>query len=192
MDHQSYDDLKWANVSDIPPRTYTCGYCGRIVGPSRGFYSQLTNVRLPAIYICSYCYRPTYFAEDAQLPGVPYGTPVGNVPDNVEKLYNEARNCMAVNAYTSAVLACRKLLMNVAVGQGAPENQKFIQYVEYLADKGYVPPNGKGWVDHIRLKGNEATHEIALMNQTDAEDLISFAEMLLKFIYEFPSRIPSP
>ncbi len=80
--------------------------------------------------------------------------------------------------------------MNVAVGLGADPNKSFISYVEYLADKGYVPPNGKGWVDHIRKKGNEANHEIRLMTQPDAEELISFAEMLLKFIYEFPSRIP--
>ena len=61
----------------------------------------------------------------------------------------------------------------------------------YLADNGYVPPNGRGWVDHIRKKGNEATHEIALMQQGDAEELISFVEMLLKFIYEFPARVPT-
>lgn len=81
--------------------------------------------------------------------------------------------------------------MNIAVAQGASEGKKFIDYVNYLAENGYVPPNGKGWVDHIRKKGNEATHEIIVMTQSDAEELISFAEMLLKFIYEFPSRIPT-
>jgi hypothetical protein len=55
-----------------------------------------------------------------------------------------------------------------------------------------VPPNGKGWVDHIRKKGNEATHEIVLMKKDDALELISFAEMLLKFIYEFPAQVPAP
>jgi hypothetical protein len=64
-------------------------------------------------------------------------------------------------------------------------------YVEHLAASGYVPPHGKGWVDHIRKKGNEANHEIVLMEKDDAQELISFVEMLLKFIYEFPSRIPS-
>ena len=53
--------------------------------------------------------------------------------------------------------------MNIAVVQGAEEGLKFIEYVEYLASNGFIPPNGKGWVDHIRQKGNEATHEIALM-----------------------------
>jgi hypothetical protein len=81
--------------------------------------------------------------------------------------------------------------MSVAVAQGADANKPFVSYGEYLADRGYVPPNGKGWVDHIRKKGNEANHEIRLMAQPDAEELISFAEMLLKFIYEFPSRVPT-
>lgn len=82
------------------------------------------------------------------------------------------------------------MLMNIAVEQGAKEGLKFIEYVNHLAEDGYIPPNGKGWVDHIRKKGNEATHEIALMGKGDAEELILFSEMLLKFIYEFPARVP--
>ena len=53
------------------------------------------------------------------------------------------------------------------------------------------PPNGKGWVDHIRKKGNEAAHEIVLMTKADADELIVFSEMLLKFVYEFPNRVPT-
>jgi hypothetical protein len=64
--------------------------------------------------------------------------------------------------------------------------------VQYLADAGYVPPNGKGWVDHIRKRGNEANHEIVIMTPADAKELIAFSEMLLKFIYEFPKQIPAP
>ena len=80
--------------------------------------------------------------------------------------------------------------MNVAVWEGAEEGKKFVEYVKFLADKGYVPPHGEGWVDHIRSRGNEANHEIVLMESSDAEELISFVEMLLIFIYEFPGRLP--
>ena len=80
--------------------------------------------------------------------------------------------------------------MNIAVNEGADPGLSFFKYVDYLATQGYVPPNGRGWVDHIRRKGNEATHEIALMSRDDAEELITFVEMLLKFIYEFPARVP--
>jgi hypothetical protein len=97
---------------------------------------------------------------------------------------------MAVASYTAAVLACRKLLMNVAVSQGAAAGDRFIAYVDHLASAGFVPPNARGWLDHIRRKSNEANHEISLMTKADAEDLVTFAEMLLKLIFEFPNRVP--
>ena len=124
-----------------------------------------------------------------QTPGFPYGNTVNSIPSDVETLYNEARNCTSCSAYTASVLCCRKLLMNIAVSKGAEEGLNFIEYIEYLSDKNFIPPNGKDWVDHIRTKGNEATHEIAIMKKEDAEELITFIEMLLKFIYEFPATI---
>lgn len=82
--------------------------------------------------------------------------------------------------------------MNIGVQQGADEGKSFLYYIDFLAEKGFVPPNGRHWVDHIRKKGNEATHEIALMTASDASELITFSEMLLKFIYEFPNLIAQP
>jgi len=81
--------------------------------------------------------------------------------------------------------------MHLAVAKGAEAGKPFVYYVEFLGNKGYVPPDGKGWVDHIREKGNEANHEIKIMTAKDAESLIQFSEMLLKFIYEFPNRVPA-
>jgi hypothetical protein len=119
-----------------------------------------------------------------------YGGEVADVDDSgVKSLYDEARRCTGSGAYTSAVLACRKLLMHIAVSKGAKEGQKFIEYVQYLSDKNYIPPDAKDWVDHIRDKGNEANHEIVIMKEEEAKDLISFLEMLLKIIYEFPANI---
>jgi len=82
--------------------------------------------------------------------------------------------------------------MNIAVQEGAKEGQTFQAYVEYLSEQGFIPPRGKGWVDYIRKRGNEATHQIAIMSKDDAVALIAFVEMLLRFIYEFPQMIPLP
>jgi hypothetical protein len=111
--------------------------------------------------------RKTNFFDIAnkQIPGVAYGDEVGSLPTGVKELYNEARTAMTVNAYTSAVLTCRKILMHVGVEKGATEGKTFMEYVEYLATKGYVPPDGKGWVDKIRTKGNEANHRIQIMTE---------------------------
>ena len=92
-------------------------------------------------------------------------------------------------AFTASVLASRTLLMHMAVEKGAKEGETFVEYIEFLAAKNYVPPGSEDWVDHIRKKGNDATHKIVLMTADDAEDLITFSAMLLRIIYEFPNRV---
>lgn len=82
--------------------------------------------------------------------------------------------------------------MHLAVDKGAKAGGSFVGYVEFLSDNGYVPPGGKHWVDYIREKGNEANHEIKIMNREDATNLLNFTEMLLRLIYDFPGRIAAP
>lgn len=108
---------------------------------------------------------------------------------SVEQLYEEARRATASGCYTAAVLCCRKLLMHIAVAKDAPTGGNFVSYVEYLSEKHYVPPDAKDWVDHIRKRGNEANHEINMMKEPDAAELIAFVEMLLKLVYEFPAAM---
>lgn len=177
---------KWQSQADIGPRSFKCKFCDKEVATRMGFYREDTNWR---IYLCPNCARPTFFEGSEQIPAPLLGFTVRELPENIEKLYNEIRDCSGTNAFTAAVLACRKLLMHVAVEQGAPEGNNFLSYVEHLANKGFIPPHGREWVDHIRSKGNEANHQIVLMSQEDASDLINFTEMLLKFIYEFPKRL---
>lgn len=168
-----------------------CGHCGNLVASDLGYscigmHDQVTEY----IPICRHCLRPTYFDEKGnQVPSPTYGNTVTDLPEEVETLYNEARNCLSCNAHTASVLCSRKLLMNIGVSKGAKEGIKFIEYVEFLSNKNYIPPDGKDWVDHIRKKGNEATHEISIMGKDDAKELIIFSEMLLTFIYQFPASI---
>jgi Domain of unknown function (DUF4145) len=99
---------------------------------------------------------------------------------------------MKVNAHTAAVMCCRKLLMNVAVSEGAEVGKGFAYYVKYLADEGHIPPKATTWVDYIRNKGNDANHEIKIMTRADAERLIKFSEMLLRIMYEHPAEVADP
>jgi hypothetical protein len=187
--------VMWNHSIQMEPRAYTCGFCGHHTGPNQGFFSSNTQPQA-RIYICTFCGGPTYFdssnpnpAACKQYPGVLFGNSVASLPPDVEKLFAEARQGMAVSSYTAAVLTCRKLLMHLAVEKGATAGKSFMEYVEYLAGKGYVPPGSEAWVDHIRKKGNEANHEIKIMYEEDAKELIIFMEMLLRFMYEFPGKI---
>lgn len=177
---------RWQQLNDLGSQNFKCKFCDKEVATRKGYFRKETNWR---IYICPHCARPTFFEGAIQIPAPLLGNDVEKLPENIKILYNEIRDCTGINAYTSAILSCRKLLMHIAVEQGAPKGKNFIEYVDFLATKGYVPPNGKEWVDHIRSKGNEANHEIVLMEKENVLDLINFIEMLLKFIYEFPRRM---
>lgn len=184
--------LNWYETSEIGvSKKWKCGYCGREVAGNVGYTRR--NRTDKVIYICPHCQNPTVFLNDRipkeQIPGPVSGNDVEHLPGDIDAIYQEVRKCIQYNAYTSAVLSMRKLIMHIAVEQGAEENQSFIKYINYLEEKNWIPPNGREWADSIRTKGNEATHEIVLMGREDATQLLGFVEMLLKFMYEFPARM---
>jgi len=178
----------WQGLSSLSPRQYVCAYCGNLVATKEGYFLNATQINR-FIYICPKCEDPTYFRQNEQLPSPVLGNPVHNLPDDVGKLYDEARKCTASGGSTAAVLLCRKLLMHLAVEKGDKPGKNFAEYVEYLGKSGYVPPGATEWVDHIRAQGNEANHEIKFMSPSIAQELLQFLEMLLKFIYEYPAKM---
>ena len=116
-----------------------------------------------------------------------------DVPKNVNDLYEEARRCAgAASAPTAAVLLCRKILMHIAVEKGAKAGDTFISYIDHLQTKNYIPPDSRHWVDYIRTRSNDANHDVAEFSAQDALALIELTEMMLRVIYEFPSKVPRP
>jgi hypothetical protein len=185
-------NMHWQNVQAINSKSFTCGYCNLPLASEKGWKAIAPGAKDVAwLYICHQCNSPTFFDPSGnQTPGVTFGNPVSEIPDkSVEDLYTEARKTSGTGSYTAAVLCCRKLLMHIAVSKGAKEGDTFVNYVQFLSDNNYIPPDARDWVDHIRKKGNEANHEINIMSKDDAQELLSFIEMLLKIIYEFPAMI---
>ena len=186
------EQIAWRSTENLPSRSYQCGHCGNVMATKLGYVAHIarSGEAVGYIYICHYCTLPTLFVKNMQMPGVLFGSAVADIDDPlVKSLYEEARRCTSEGAYTAAVLCCRKLLMHIAVAKGAKPGESFVKYVEFFANKNYIPPDAKDWVDHIRLKANEANHEIVIMSEADAKDLIQFLGMLLTIIYEFPAKI---
>lgn len=202
--------LQWTGTQSAPPRRYQCAYCSHVVSSSLGIKGQASTLisssqsKILVGYVadlrfCPDCSRPTYFegellgnAPQLQLPAPLLGVEVKHLPPEVAQLYDEARQCSAASAFTAAVLLARKLLMHIAVQQGAADNLNFVGFIDYLVSKGYMPPNGRAWVDRIRQRGNVANHEIVIMGRAEAEEVLTFLGMLMKFIYEMPGMLPPP
>ena len=181
----------WEDASELDTKIYICSYCNKEIASNIGYLSKGSYEKAEDyIYICHNCNAPTYFRYGyEQIPGSKYGFNVEGLPSDIEYIYNEARGCYSVNADTATVLSCRKILMSIACNEGAEEGKSFIKYIDYLNDKGYIPPNGREWVDKIRKLGNEATHKLETKNEEDAKLALNFTGMLLKFIYELPSML---
>ena len=177
--------IQWVQVHKMDSHSYKCGYCGNDIASEKGYNSNNSQHR---IYICHRCSKPTYFImATAQYPGASIGTPVKYIPNElVDTLFEEARSCYSISAYTFTVMCCRKLLMNIAVAEGAKEGDSYGNYVNYLNEKNFIPPNGKEWVNEIKKMGNTANHKIEIKTKEDAEKILLFTEMLLRFIYEMP------
>src|SRR3954453_8726584 len=96
----------WHAMARLSPRSFVCGFCGDRVGSNEGYHEQTgPSISVVLIYVCPSCHRPTFFDEQqAQWPGVPFGSPVEALPPAVEDLYSEARRCMSVSAYTTAAM----------------------------------------------------------------------------------------
>ena len=115
--------VKWPHP--FPPSTdtwtYDCGWCGTRVSSVKGSFSRWTSgggVTGP-IRFCPNCGRPSYAGGDTTTPAQPYGRDVAALPEKVSGLYREARDSIGASAPHAAVMACRKLLMHVAVENGA-------------------------------------------------------------------------
>lgn len=193
--------MEWKNQETLTSKEFKCGHCGREVASNKGYYSlrEVISNRGTgtytrhgiSIYLCHNCDGPNIFNDDnSQIPGRLFGDSVKYINDPlVNNLYEEARRCYSVNAYTSVVMCCRKLLMNIAVSDGAKEGKSFAFYIDYLEENRFIPQQGNSWVDQIRKLGNQANHKINQISKDEAELILVFTMNFLKVNYEMPGLL---
>ncbi len=100
--------LNWSSSSVLPSKSYICGYCGNSLASDRGFFAQIpdTNIKSFYIYICHFCFRPTYFDMIGnQTPGFPYGNTVNNIPS--EKYNRYCVESQVANSPLDTIFYCK-------------------------------------------------------------------------------------
>ena len=183
-----FKDLNWRNAERIESKDFDCWNCGNKIASNYGYFSYDVNQRLSKskIYICHKCGSPNVY----DMVGNPIiskkpGKFICKLPDDIKTVYEEARSCLSVEAYTGAIMLFRKIIMNMAVEEGAEENKNFKHYIDYLCDNGYVHKKQVKQADTIRELGNSANHQIECRTKDEAESMLKFIEFLLLNNYEF-------
>src|SRR3989339_1726627 len=150
----------WYAADNLSSKSFICWNCNNQVASSKG-YKTFDEQFLRRVYICPHCAAPTSYDVEGKTPisSLP-GKEIKKLPENIQNVYDEVRKCMQSNSFTGAVMLMRKIIMNIAVHEGAKEGLSFADYIDFLYTQGIVPKKSKSKADSVRAVGNSANHEI--------------------------------
>src|SRR4030066_221950 len=97
-------------------KAYKCGHCGHDVSGAVVAWGSDENGYKAYWLQCPKCGDGSFIDRyDKLFPGAKFGPVIEGLPEDIKQAYQEARDCLAVNATTASELICRKILMHVAV-----------------------------------------------------------------------------
>jgi len=183
---------RWNKFDRLSTISFICWNCNNKVASEKGYYSYhpINNAVLSIISICPNCNSPNMQDDEknniiSPLPGIE----IKNLPEQIEKTYNETRKCMQTVCFNAAIMLMRKMIMHIAVEEGDSEGKSFVEYVNFLCDEGIVPKKSRSKAESIRNLGNSANHEVENRTEDDAKNCFEFIELLLKVNYEFADNL---
>lgn len=181
----NFEGDSWRNPEILTSSSFVCWNCNNNVASDKGYRTPNNNSK-KKIYICPHCSAPNVFDVESKaiLSPLP-GKEIKKLPDSIAEVYKEVRKCIQSNCFTGAVMLMRKIIMNIAVHEGAEKNKSFTEYVNYLCDNGIVHKKSKNKADSVKKLGNNANHEIENRTREEAENCFEFIELLLMANYEF-------
>ena len=183
------------NTKGINPKHvgYTCGTCGQATNAR--VLAELKRECDGANLLWCVCACPK---EEPSVVIERAGTVVRQIPDAQEfavdekwpselgQLFEEASRSFAAGAYTASAMVSRKLLMVIAVREGATDGKSFVEYVKFIMDGDLVNAKSKEAIDRIRTIGNDANHQVKIVSREDARRALSITTYMLNAIYALP------
>lgn len=112
-----------------------------------------------------------------------------HLPSNVESFYIQAVSSYKAESFDSSAVMSRKVL-EVSTKKIHPEGSGTLyNRIEALADEGLITTDLKKWAHIIRQDGNESAHEEEPVTREFSEDLLSFTELFLLYVFTMPKKV---
>jgi len=126
---------------------------------------------------------------------VPWARSTTNFPEHwsedVGRNWLQAQRSLEGQNWDAAALMARSAIQLIMRYQKA-EGSNLKAQIDFLADKGVLPPIMKEWSHEVRELGNENAHPVPGAKGTspkDARDVVEFLGFLLRVTYNLPHEI---
>lgn len=174
-------------------KAFNCPYCGAYA--NMNWYSiGITNthhIYIPDFTIelsaaqCSYCNKFSLWTNDVMI--IPSSStvqmPSEDMPESVKELYNEAREI--VNKSPRGAAALLRLALDKLCDEVCPEckKKKLNEKIGILVTNG-LPKRLQQAFDFVRVTGNDAVHDLGVIDVQDNPEIAVTLFGLLNFIVE--------
>lgn len=123
-----------------------------------------------------------------------------DVPEHIEKIFNEGSRCASVGCSNASVamfrlvvdMATRSLLpgedTSISDLPNAKQRSSTYHRLEWLREKGLIPADLWSLADCVREDGNDAAHD-GTLTADDAADIGDFTVALLERLFTEPARL---
>ena len=189
-----FKEWKWEKVKfkERIEHTLCCPYCNvkvRASSDTRIFDASTGSIKYH-IFKCPECCMPITIGLDGKIIPPSQFLPFEDIPftpAKIEKMYAECRKCYSNECFYAVIMVARTMIMHIAADFGAATNLKFIEYIDYLENEGYIAKHSRPWVDKIRKLGNQYIHELDEATKEEADLAITFIMYLLINVYKLPA-----
>ncbi|HLO98472.1 MAG TPA: DUF4145 domain-containing protein [Fimbriimonas sp.] len=186
--------LLWPKQEKIQTLSYTCGFCGHLVGAENGWHGLDGHGTFIYAAICPHCSRITQKNNKGWIFPLPMvGEVISSVPSPAKELYQEIRGCMQVGAFTGAVALCRTMIAHISHDKlGTKRDDTFQNHLKALYDSELLAKGQRDWIDSIKDSAGKGIHDLEIIKRDEAESIFEFTQMMLKIMYDYPARKPAP
>ena len=111
------------------------------------------------------------------------------LPGNIQSFFVQAAHTLSAGNLDASAMMSRKTL-EVAVKKLHPEGKgNLYTRIEELHGLGIITSELKSWAHAIRDDGNDAAHEEQPVTPEFADELLSFTELFLMYVFTMPGMV---
>jgi hypothetical protein len=136
------------------------------------------------------------FHEYKFYPGkMPPSSP-SHTPEPMLRFFKQAVEALHSGSPDAAGAMSRKVLdvstqtlLRELIGEDAKKFGTIQKAIDELAARNVLTPALREWAHVVRLEGNVAAHDADPYTQEEADELLSFVDLYLTYVYTMPARL---